>query len=46
MPGFDHTRRGRGDVCLPKSVRVIACAVDFGQASTLIEVGGQWADLG
>jgi hypothetical protein len=31
---------------LAKAVLVIRGAIDFGQASALIEAGGEWVDLG
>ena len=46
VPGFDYASRGRGDVSLAKPVRVIGCAVDLGELAALIEVRGQWAQLG
>jgi hypothetical protein len=46
VPGFDHARRASRDVALAESVRVIRSAVDFSQPAPLIEVGGEFADLG
>jgi hypothetical protein len=46
VPGFDHSRNASGDVNLAESVGVIRGAVDLGQPSALIEVGGQLAQLG
>jgi hypothetical protein len=46
VPGFYHTRRASRDVGLAESVRVIRGAEDFGELAPLIEVGGEWADLG
>lgn len=46
MPGLDYASRGRGDVSLSKPVWVIAGAVDLGEPPALIEVRGQWFELG
>ena len=46
VPSLYHACRCRGYVCLAIAVWVIAGAVDLGEPPSLIEAGGQLAQLG
>jgi hypothetical protein len=46
MPRLDNACRGCGDVGLTEAVRVIRGAEYLGESPALVEVGGEWADLG
>lgn len=46
MPRLDDACRGRGDVSLSKSVRVIGVAEYLREPAALVQASGKWAKLG